>query len=146
MFQCQPQTTQVTALGISSVSRHWYNTRTSQPSDRNVPTHILICIIYVGSTFMGLRVRAHQGNLQPHYPRNASDFKQATGFHISRPTLRKHVWLVPHVILSGCVLPDLMHGVNFNFVHLSSAVAYNNTNPVIIWWWLRQREKRGRRP
>jgi hypothetical protein len=25
----------------------------------------------------------------------------------------------------------------FNFVHLPSAMEDNNTDPVIIWWWLR---------
>jgi hypothetical protein len=41
---------------------------------------------------------------------------------------------------------DLMRDCNFIFVHFSSAMADNSTDPVIIWRWLRRREKRGRRP
>jgi hypothetical protein len=40
------------------------------------------------------------------FPRNVIDFKQTTGSRVA----------------------------NFNFVHLSSAMSDNNTDPVIIWW------------
>jgi hypothetical protein len=35
------------------------------------------------------RARAHQGNWQPQFLRNVTNFKQATGFQISTCTLRK---------------------------------------------------------
>lgn len=38
----------------------------------------------------------------------------------------------------------LMH--DYNFVHLSSAMADNNTDRVIMWRWLRRRVKRGWQP
>jgi hypothetical protein len=40
-------------------------------------------------TLQALRVRAHQGNWHLQFPRKIADFKQATGFLISRCTLGK---------------------------------------------------------
>jgi hypothetical protein len=39
--------------------------------------------------FVILKVRQHQGNWQPKFPRKVIDLKQATGFQFSRRTLRK---------------------------------------------------------
>jgi hypothetical protein len=39
--------------------------------------------------YLNVRVRAHQENWQMQFPRNVTDFKQVTGFQISRRTLRK---------------------------------------------------------
>jgi hypothetical protein len=43
----------------------------------------------VYSHWVRLRVRAHQRNWQPQFPRNVVDFKQAADFQFSRRTQRK---------------------------------------------------------